>query len=218
MRTWTGKRAAGGLLLLTLLFSQTGCQVVGLGAYFLTGGEQRTKVGARYENLNSHSFAVLVSADERTLYDQPNAPQLICRAVTRQLIEDVPGVKAMDPGQLIAFQRDNPYWETLPYGELTRKLNVERLIHIDLVTWSLHEPGDSHVWQGVAMAQVHVIEQENSADNAAVFTAPVECRYPTDRPLGVLDADPASFQLNLLKTFSVTVSRLFHDHEVVQPW
>ena len=107
-------------LVLTLLLAAllTGCGDI---AGFIGQGvaqPKTVKAGPEYDKLAGKSVAVVVAADEQTLYGYPGAPLAISRAVTSQLAADIKDATLTDPQQVQDFQHKNPYWMTLPYGQL----------------------------------------------------------------------------------------------------
>lgn len=212
-----GRLAA--LLMLAAAMSLGGCNWLGYGAHALSGGDKNKTVAvdADYRGLDGKSVAVLVAADEYTLFRHPGSPQRVARAVTQQLTADIPGIKPVDPGQVARFQRDNAYWNTLTYGELLNRLKVERIVYIDLAQYTTNEPGDKHVWRGVVVGRVGVAAADATQPNDLVYGADVSAEFPPGQTVGVLEANEQTIQLGMLKTFAVEVSRLFHDHEKVVP-
>lgn len=152
-----------------------------------------------YRGLAGQRVAVLVSADDHTLYRYPAAPQAVARAATVALARAVPSARLMNPRELNTFLAANPYWETLPPADLFARLDVDRLILIDLAHYSTHEPGNAHEWRGLILADVIVHERDRP--NQPVFRAPVQAEFPSKPSLGVLDADDATIQLGLLDAF-----------------
>ncbi|HEX7008490.1 MAG TPA: hypothetical protein VF184_00820 [Phycisphaeraceae bacterium] len=208
-------RIAAVLAAAMLIAATGGC---GWLAYGLAGGKRKVNVKAQYLGLNNHSIAVLTLADEYVLFEYPKAPSLVTVAVSSRIAADVPGVTVMDPRQVVAYQNQNPYWATLPDGELIRALGVDRLVRIDLAQYRTHEPGNSHVWQGMATANVSVIEADAPNPNNPVFRTTVESRFPEDTKIGVLNTNDQTIQLGLVKALAEAVSGLFHDHQIeVEP-
>jgi hypothetical protein len=206
---------AARLAIPAVLLAALGCEIPGIIAYAVSG-EPKQKVAAQYVGLEGRSFAVLVSADADTLFYLPDAPSVISQAVSRQIATDVTGTRPVNPRQIARFQEENPYWMSVPPGRLLERLDVERLIIVDLVQFDLHEPGNSHVWKGLAVAHVSVVERENAATNRIAYTTTTRTEHPPDNPIGVLETDAESFRLALLSGFARDVARLFHDHKVVK--
>lgn len=202
------------LLLALLLPALPGCGIVSWLAHGVAGGEKRVKVKAEYTDLADQRIAVLVAADSRTLFRAPQAPEMICRAVSSYLAEHVEGATLMNPRQAIAFQNDNPHWPTTRPGELLEKLEVDRLILIDLAEYRLHEPGNRHLARGMVTANVAVHARDaDDPDNPAYYRT-VATRFPEDSTVGVVNADEQSLELGMVKSFSLSVARLFHEHEI----
>ncbi len=201
---------------LTATLAASGCNVVGYALSPLRDAERTVTVKAAYTGLENQRVAILVDADEYTLFAHPHAQRLVAEAVGRELKNNVPGVSVTDPAQIEKFQRNNPAWISVPYRDLFGQLDVDRLVFIELVEYRMHEPGDRYVWQGVIVANVGVAEAEASNPDQLAFLTTVSTKYPPDRALGVLEADEQTMELATLKTFSVDVGNLFHEYTKVE--
>lgn len=211
----SGGLVAGLICAACLLLLLPGCNIAGFVAQSVSGdGKRSYDVEADYPGLEGKSAAVIVAADEMTLFAHPGVQSRVCRAVTTQLALDIPGIKLSDPEQVGKFQLDNPYWNTLTYSELLAKLKVERLVYIDLTQYATHDPGNSHVWQGSVVAGVSVAASDAVNPNNLVYASTVTANFPEDGRIGVLDSNDSIIQTGMLKTFSLKVSQLFHNHKV----
>jgi len=175
------------------------------------------RVESQYDGLAGQRFAVLVAADEYTLYRYPEAPLQISRAMTARLAENLPGATPTDPQQLDRFQQDNPFWNTLRYTDLVEMLGVDRLVVVDLVDYRTREPGNAHVWRGVITANIGVIEAEAPDPDNFAFSTTVRTEFPPDTKVGVVNSDEETIQLGMLSQFSRDAAGLFYDYEYVQP-
>lgn len=204
-------------LVLFMACGLTACEAGRFLAYAIGGdGEKKVKVKAQYTDLQGKTFAVLVAADDYTTFTYPGAPLSIARSVTSNIAANVPDAQPMDPKAISRFQKENPYWITVPYSQLFDRLKVDRIIIIDLVEFALREPGNSHIWQGQLVANVGLAEAETSEGNRLALSTIVKSRFPDDTSkVGILNSDDATIQLGLISDFSMRTANLFRDHEDV---
>lgn len=190
-----------------------GCAAAGFGAYLFGGADadQPTEVKGEYFGLANKTTAVIVAADEYTYYEYPSAPLAVSRAVSQKLQAAVPGIKLVEPQKVVEFQKENPYWNTLAYGELVSRLKVDRLVYIDLSEYGLHEPGNAHIWKGVVIANVSVAEADGKNPDDFAYSTTVKTQYPPNKPIGILESDDQTMQNALLANFSTHVSGLFNE-------
>jgi len=198
------------LLLLTPMLMLGGCE---FGA-FVAPREQTFDVKAQYRGLENQSVAVLVAADEYTLFRFPKAPEYTTKAVSGAIQGTVPGARLTDPKRITEFQKENPWWATLQYSKIAEELGVDRLVIIDLAEYRTREPGNAYIWRGVMSGNIAVIESDSPDPDEIVFTADIAVQFPEEGAVGVLDESDETMQLGMLKLFSRDVSRLFHDHQV----
>ncbi|MFP4145912.1 MAG: hypothetical protein ACOCTI_05460 [Phycisphaeraceae bacterium] len=205
---------AACLTLLITLPTATGCGIGPWMAHGIAGGDKTADVKAKYRGLENQDVAVLVAADPASLAEHPRAPELVSRAVSGQIAKYVPGIGVANPGELAAFQRRNPYWKTQRPSELIDRLDVDRLVLIDLADYRTHEPGNAHVWQGVIAGTVSVIEADAEDPDQAAFFDVAQVRFPEDKVLGVVDADDETIQLGMLQAFARLAGGFFYDHQI----
>jgi hypothetical protein len=206
-------------LWLTLVAASSGCEVFGFAAHVIAGGDNGKKVTvqAEYRGLEGQSVAVLVSADEYIYFEHPKVVQTIGREVSARLASTLPGVRVTNPLQLAQFQRENPYWNTLPYGDLIKRLGVDRLVYLDLIRYTLHEPGNTNISRGVVSANLGVAQSDASEPNRFVYSTTLQSLYPESGVIGLLNADVKTIELATIRQFSQRLANLFRDHEVIRP-
>jgi len=196
-----------------MLHGVGGCNVAGYVADVAAGGETPVSVTAEYAGLRDQSAAVLVSADMAILYRMPQAQLEIAAAVSRELAGNVSGIRVVDAREVVAFQTRNIYWDTMTPAELGQRLNVARLVRIDLEEYRLNEPGNTILFRGVIGGRISVIEADGERPNDAVYSTIVTAAYPPDSPQGVADADPLTIRKGVLDRFARRVAWKFYDHE-----
>ena len=187
----------------------------GWAADVVAGGGSEVEVEGDYLGLADNAIAVVVTADERTLYRYPQTPQLLARYVGGQISENLASATLIDPGQIAEFQQQNPHWITLGYGELMNRLQVQRLVVIDVFAYSLHDPENKHVWRGVVAANINVAESDAANPDTFAYMNTVRARYP-ERPVPLLDSDEQTIQHGLLQLFSQRTAGLFYRHKEIR--
>lgn len=190
-----------------------GCQAAGLVAYAVAGEGSKIKVEAEYEGLQDERVAVLVNADASLLYRQPYAQLEVGTAVSEAIAANVEGVTVIDPADIVAFQQRNIYWSTATYSQLADRLNVTRIVMIELREYRLHDPGNTVMYRGVASARVEVAEADSPTPDTPVYATEVATAYPPKRPEGVPDANPATIKKAMLDQFTRAVVGRFYDHK-----
>ena len=208
-----------GLILALLLAPPllAGCEVVGYGAHGLFGGPKSRDVEARYRGLEGHTVAVMVSADSHLMHAYPQATSAITRVTSRRLNEHVEDAQVKSPYEVIDYQRTNGHWYALPYSQLLEEMGVERLVLIDLLEYRTREPGNPHLFQGVATGNVLVVAADGEDPDNADFEEVVQVEFPEHASkVGTLadHIDHDAVQAGLVQTFSRQVGRLFHDHRI----
>ncbi len=210
-------RSLGLYLLLSItalivLSATAGCNVIG----FIAGmGESRKQeVKAAYTDLEDQRIAVMVIADDSTAARHREAMSKLRRWIAARIAGQVPNVTLSDPEQLERFEDENPYWTSLPHGDLPERLGVDRVVLVDIHRYGLRSPEARDMWLGRFDARVGVIEAEARIGRDFVYESEVSVRFPEDSPYGVADATQRSIEHGLIESASRAVARLFYDHTV----
>lgn len=199
---------------LTTLATLPGCNVVGWVAQGMSEDpESKITIEPQYLGMTGKRVAVLVATDDRATGRYPNAALRIAKQLTAQLQADVTDVTVMNPEATIAWQEKNRYWSTYTYKDIAAALNVDRLLVVDIATYTTHPTGNRHLWQGIIRGRVSVTEADGETPNRTVFSEDVTAQYPPDEPVGVLDSDDGTIQLGMVKLFAYKVSARFRDHD-----
>ncbi len=207
------RAAAACALLAAGTFSLPGCNWAGFFADVTAGGSEKPAPVPRFQGLKDKKIAVVVAADEALLRTYPQAPLSVNQSVTRALKGVVPTATVMDPRKVNDFQIDNPYWNTFKNSELIKRLDVDRIVYIDLIEYTTHEPGNANVWRGSVVANVQVIARDVENPDNYVYTDTVKALYPSASKVGVINSNDATIQAGMLNAFSSSVAYRFSDPE-----
>ena len=209
------------MLLLYLLLWATmwlaGCNIVAWGAQAFRDDAKPVPVAAEYLDMVGKRVAVLVAADEQTLYRFPRAPFRVGEAVSRGIQTHVAETDVTLPREIEEFQRDNPYWITTIPGRLIDQLGVDRLVIIDLSEYRTNESGNANVWRGTVAGTVAVYEADGENPNNRSFEKTLRVEYPDDTQFGMIsdNVNAATIETAMLEVFALKAGGLFYDHEVV---
>lgn len=228
MRRPTGQRVRGRLgpsrlvvaLTLGLLCVGPGCAIATLIGGMASSAKRQGShtVYTEYEGLKGKSFAVVVASDRAIEAEHPGlsaklmerANALIARAHA-QMPDGATAAPRID--RLLRVLYNNPQWPALPRKDVADLLGVDRLIVVDLSVYRLHEPGNAHLWNGVAAGTVSVIEADSSVPDEAVFERAISVSYPDSSGFMVTDLPYEAVNTELSNRFGNRVAWLFFDHE-----
>lgn len=203
---------AVGLFLSALYMA--GCQIGKLVGGMMQNNENQTLLDMppKYAGLENKTFAVLVDADMSTLYEFPNLVAEITGGVSEGIRRNVPGAKVLPPEIIINWQYRTPQWSALPYGELAEQLNVDRVVHIDVLEYRLNPPGNRWLWEGVCLGRVGIIERGGLDPDTFVENFDINVKFPTVSGVDRQSAREDQVEHGLLAQFIVHTTWLFYQH------
>ena len=206
-------RTAAAVGCCCLALASVGCIAGAIGAL----GQQMERgqkldVPAQYDGLEGKTTAVIVNADYATLVEHPEVVGNVCANVSVRIKQFVKDASVLPPGQVLDWQYRTPQWRALPYGEIAKELGVDRLVYVDLYEYRLNPMGNSYLWDGVAGANIGVIETDGLSPDEFVFTTNVIERFPDKEGIGRESARREDIQRGLLTLFIQRTSWLFYRH------
>lgn len=175
-------------------------------------GVKKIEVPAEYMGLEGRTVAVVVHAERATLEEFPKVASIIANNVAGRLQATVADIRVRDPRNVVAWQHHAPGWVTVPYGDIARELDVDRVVYIELNEFRLHSLGDGRVWEGVSAGTVGVIERDGLDPNAFTRSFNVVARFPRIAGVEVDSVAQSKIETGLLACFIEETSWLFHTH------
>lgn len=202
-----------------------GCNIIGFVGAMAESYKRTSKkeVPAEYDGLRGKNIAVLVSVDRTIQGQYPNLVQVLSTRIIGTLgspqttsLTGITGFVPVNP--VLEYQFSNPGWPARNYTEIaeyfsTEEYPVERLIIVDVYEFRLHEPGNAYVWDGVAAAQVGVVEIDGPAPNEFAFVKDLEVTYPDGRGYSRQDIPEEAVYNMLVRRLVDRVTWLFYLHE-----
>lgn len=206
------------LLILTVLVILPGCAAgVLVGGMMESYREASTRtIPSEYDGLQDKSFAVFVAADRLIQSDHPQEVARLTTLLTQRLIENANASGVVPPAAILEYQYNHPGWIALSYDELADHFGVERLIYVDLYEFRLREPGNAYLWDGVAAAQIGVVEADGPLGDEFVYSKQIVVQFPDADGYGPTDYSSSQISAVLEKRFVDRVTWLFYEHE--EPW
>ncbi len=202
------------VLLLAGGFAMSGCAIGKLVGGMMQNEEyQKLKeTHPVYDGLENKRVAILVDVDMVTLYEHPDIAVTLAANVARRVATNVPGATVMSPAFVSEWQFRTPQWNTVPYSEIAERLDVDRLVHIDVYEFRLHPPGNQWLWDGVCTANIGIIERDGfDPDNYAdMFN--VSVAFPDMTGVTRENATAVGVKQGLLTLFTRKTSWLFFTH------
>ena len=108
------------------------------------------------------------------------------------------------------FKREHEEWRAMEGYEIARKLGVDYVIDMEVVSMSLYEPGSRHLFRGQCVVSVRVIDSDKDA--AELFAAHEYVKeFPGSGVTIAADSQttPQQFQNQFLAKMAVDLTGLF---------
>lgn len=206
------RAAVSGILLVGLLAGAGGC--------FIMSTSDDIPVPPRYVGLQEKTVGVMVWADRVIRLDYPTLQLDVAGAVQRQMqIAQTRDKKKelkdatfpVQPRSIVRFQIENPDIDSQPITEVAPKLNVDRLIYIEIEEFFTRPDAQLTLFRGTVRGTVRLVEiDSDNVATVAYVENDVMAVYPEDAPVeGLPGSDDARIYQATVNAFAKQIVHRF---------
>lgn len=175
------------LLALTLCLLSGGCAVFGVLAH----AAPPPTIDAKYKGLSKQTVGVMVWTDRALAIDWPTLQLDVTKSIQTALQQqagkkdhpkELEGTKLVEAESVVRFQRDHPETETEAITDVAPRMNLTRLIYLEVEKFETRPAESVELYRGTLTANLKVLEV--TADKAkVVFDEPnVTVSFPAKGP------------------------------------
>lgn len=179
-------------------------------SYHRTG---KSTIPAEYTGISGKSFAVVVTGSRMIEADHPGLTARMIQRINDRLIANANPSYAIPSGDLLTVLYNTPQWPAMTRGEVGEMLGVERLIVVEIIDYSLHEPGNQYLWDGVASALVQIFETDSAMPDDPIFEKTIRITFPDSKGFLRTDIPEAAVTSEMSNRLVNRVAWLFYEHE-----
>jgi len=163
-----------------------GCDAVGVVANAASGNEQ---VAPSYTGLKERHVGIMVWVDTGVAIDHPVLQGEVARGLQDKLQQaanakenSVKGIVWTQADQILRFQEDHPEFQTDSAEEIAPRLNLTRLIYVEIETLSLHPNRAVDLTRGSVIGDLKVLEVSDGKAQVVYQESNVNITYPPHTP------------------------------------
>jgi len=202
------------LPLTILLLTMSGCQALGFVASVFAPPQKMKTVQPEYDKLPGHSIAVVTLADAGVDYLYPRGRLDLSNTVAQELRGRVQNVKVLPAQTVLAYQRGNQNWESMPKDQLAKALGVDYVLYLALEEYAMSDPGNSQLFRAHITADANLYKAD-AKDAAPVWTGRIRLVHPeTETGEVIPGSDDRPQRAEAHTIFSLLLVRKFYKHEV----
>lgn len=204
-----------------LLFSLSGCVALGVGAAKLLPPKQ---ISAAYKGLRGHSVGVMVWVDRGLRLDYPGIQLDIASGLQHKLRLAQTKGKSKDlidvtfpirPESIVKYQQTYPQIEGMEMTDVAPKIGVQRLIYIEVDSFSTRPQPSIELFRGDITGTVKVFEVGPDGKAKLAFTdSDVHASFPKNAPVdGVPSVGDYPIYRGTLDAFTTELVHRFVQYE-----
>ncbi len=209
------RHIALGVAIAALASSLSGCAVGYLIGGMASSAEREgsSTIEAQYTGLEGKTYAVVAWADRATQMQYPALIPSLIQRVDLKLAAEANASGHVPGDEVTQYLANHPQWVAWPRSRLADELDVDRIVLIEINEFRTNEPGNEHLWDGLAWATVSVVERSTTGSDAEAFRKEIRVRFPDARGYGPAEIDRNTVTSVLLKRAIDRASWLFFTHE-----
>ncbi|MFW6146479.1 MAG: hypothetical protein ACOC7R_04005 [Planctomycetota bacterium] len=202
------------LIMLIMAALLAGCNMLAYPLYVLAPRRSET-VPAEVDDLAGKAVAIVIYADMDTQYEYPRTRIELSTLIGKQLMDNVPDVRIVNPRRVTRYQDGNLRWDTQPMGEIGRALEADYVLYVSLSEFTTHEPGSINLPVGRVSASVSLWDAARPAsDPDACVWHKTNLAVQVDANSGPLAWDPNALRLQMQQAFADRLAKHFYEHKV----
>ncbi len=190
-----------------LLASASGC--IGLAAH-LMHASFGNKVKPRYEGLAEQRVAVVCVSQSAT-FGPTAAAHEIARRVEKYLATNVEEIQIIDQQEIDSWM-DSHEWNQIDYREVGQGVNAQKLIAIEIKSFSLYE--GKTLFKGRCDLEFKVYDLTTPEASIVLEDIPPQVQYPLTSGMYTADTTEESFRRAFIDVIAVRVARNFYPYDV----
>ena len=164
-------------------------------------------VPAEFEGLSDHRVAV-VCVSSSASYGPLPVSEMVARQVGSLLVQKVRHIELIEQ-QTIDQWIDENDWNQIDYLEIGHGVGADRLVAIDLLSFSLHE--GQTMYKGRAELDIKVYDLDN---NKVVFSnSPAELQFPQNAGQHTTDISEKEFRKRFVSVVANRIARHFYAYD-----
>lgn len=194
-----------GLLSVSMVIGLAGCGAIVNIAHVIWGN----KAPAEYSGLEDKRVAV-VCVMKSARYGRERTPELLARLIELTLQKEVAGIEIV-PHEEVANWTDNHDWDDVDYNEIGRAVNAERVLAIELSSYSLHD--DPTLYKGRADVEINVYDITNRG-RVRFHKDLFDYEFPANGFRPAVGTSERKFEQKFLRMLSIKIANYFYDYEI----
>ena len=201
------------LAMLLLAVPHAGCSTVHYMLDLVTPRPPARTIPAEFDGLAGQSVAIVIQAEPAVDYEYPGARLEMASLVASQLRSNVKNVSVSDPRRVLRYQQDNLLWDQMERVRLARELDVDYVLLISLIEYTMRQPGSADLYRGEIIAHAGVFDAERDEREARVWNGEFAVVYPPGSTIGQAAVNDAQTRYHTVTAFAEQLARSFYSYK-----
>ncbi len=180
-------------------------------------GEHKRAVAPEFDKLAHSRVAVVVWADQSTLFAYPYARLELATFVGDKLYAEMAqrslDTEVVDPRDVDDYLQHDPEAAIDP-AAVGKHFDADYVVYLEILEFQLRDPQQPQLLRGKISAAVAIHDIRSDPDAAEVFElAPVDCVHPENAPVMLSRTNSRPIREATYMKFSELVARKFYEYK-----
>ncbi len=204
------RTSLAAVLLTAMTLSVSGCSWI-IPLIFI--GEHKEKVPAEFDKLDGKLTAVVVWADQETLFDYPHVRMELSMYITDKMWSSMKNVRLVD-SRRIEDHIQKHIGTAIDPESIGNAFDCDMVVYVELLEFQIRDQESPDFVRGKIDASVSVYDIKADPDNARRYELDqVETIFPENQSLLFNDTNAIVVRKETYEKFAETVARKFYSYE-----
>lgn len=180
---------------------------------YLVFGRHKTKVKAEYTGLKNTQTAVVIMAGPDVQFEHPHAQTNLAIWIAHAISQNVKPIRFIDQEKVDTLMKENIDWFELPIEDIAKLLEVDRILYLDLIRYTMEEEHSVNLLRGNIIADVRVYDIGKDPEKPSYQTE-IQVTFPEHSPLPLSDRTMQKVQRQTMAIFADKLAKKFYNHKV----
>ncbi|MCA9250051.1 MAG: hypothetical protein KDA54_02870 [Phycisphaerales bacterium] len=177
-------------------------------------GEHKEKVPAEFDKLDGMLTAVVVWADQETLFDYPHVRMELSMYISDKMWSSMKNVKLVDSRRIEDYIQKNVGTSIDP-EKIGEVFDCDMVVYVELLDFQVRDRDAPDFVRGRIDAAVSVYDVKGDASGSRRYELDeVETVYPEMQSMLFNETNAMIVRKETYEKFAETIARKFYDHEV----
>jgi hypothetical protein len=178
-----------------------------------TSPDPTKKVAAEFGRLAGHRVAIVVWADQGTLFEYPYIRFELAEYIAYYLKQKVRPLGLVSNREVAAYQQSHYDWDSMAPARIGQQFDADLVLYVEVLEYTTRGGGTEYLLSGRGRVALAVHDVRAEPDRQRLYHGEAQVRYPESGSLGLSEATTAIVHRRTLDLLAQAVAKKFYGYE-----